>query len=136
VSTLRQGSIVYTVVLNSQGRDPKRRPVVLITPPEQVPAGEPLIGVAISTKPKDPLPAECVRIPSNRRRQGSSQLPERSAAVCNWAVKFYEKDIEDVGGMVYGELLFEIVSRVQPYVVQAQPPVSRPDPDPPTDAAS
>jgi hypothetical protein len=122
VRTLRQGTIVYAVVLDKQGKNPKRRPVILLTPPDKVPEGQPLIGVAVSTQPKDPLPDECVRLPSNRQKQGSSRLPERCAAVCNWAVQFYPEHIEEVGGMVYGELLYEIVEKVKPYVVAAQPP--------------
>lgn len=126
MSDLKQGRIVYTVVFDLRGGNPKRRPVILLTPPDQVPPGEPLIGVAVSTQPKDPLPDECVRLPSNARKQGSSRLPERCAAVCNWAVAFHEASIEAVGGIIYGELLFEIIEKVKPFLAQAQPPVEQP----------
>ena len=123
---LRQGRIVYTVVFDKQGKNPKRRPVILITPPDDVPEGQPLLGVAVSTQPTDPLRSEEVRLPSNRRKQGSTQLPERCAAVCDWAVQFYEKDIEEVGGMIYGSLLLEIVKKVVPHIAKAQPPIQPP----------
>lgn len=128
MSDLKLGRIVYTVVRDPRGGNPKRRPVILLTPSEQVPAGEPLIGVAISTQPKDPLPPECVRLPSNSRRQGSSRLPERCAAVCNWAVQFHADQIEEIGGIIYGELLLQIVEKVKPFLASAQPP-----PEPPPD---
>lgn len=126
MSDLKQGRIVYTVVFDPRGGNPKRRPVILLTPPDQVPAGEPLIGVAVSTQPQDPLPNECVRLPSNSRKQGSSRLPERCAAVCNWAVTFHPESIETIGGIIYGELLLEIIEKVKPFLAQAQPPVERP----------
>jgi hypothetical protein len=125
VRALRQGTILYVYVLDRQGKNPKRRPVILLTPPDQVPEGEPLIGVVVSTQPKDPLPDECVRLPSNRQKQGSSRLPERCTAVCNWAVQFYPEQIEEVGGMIYGELLFEIIEKVRPHLGTAQPPPQR-----------
>jgi hypothetical protein len=101
---------------------------VLLTAADQVPEGEPLIGVAVSTRPTDPLPAECVRLPSSRQKQGSSRLPERSAAVCNWPVKVYRERIteEDIGGVVYGEILEEIVKKVTPHLGRAQPPALPP----------
>ncbi len=132
MSTLRQGSIVYAVVRDKRGGNPKRRPIILLTPPGDVPEGQPLIGVAVSTQPQDPLPAECVRLPSNRQKQGSSRLPERCAAVCDWAVQFYPEDIEEVRGVVYGELLYEIVEKVTPHVARAQPPVRQPPEEPPS----
>lgn len=128
---LRLGSIVYVVVHDKQGRNPKRRPVVLLTPPADVPEGEPLVGVAVSTQPQDPLPPACVRLPSNRQKQGSSKLAEHCAAVCDWIVKFYADDIEEIRGMVYGELLDEIREKVVPHIATAQPPVGTPEPPPP-----
>lgn len=80
MTTLKQGRIVYAVVRDRRGGNPKRRPVILLTPPDQVPEGQPLIGVAVSTQPQDPLPEECVRLPSNRAKQGSNRLPERCVA--------------------------------------------------------
>jgi hypothetical protein len=128
---LRQGRIVWVTVLDKRGANPKRRPVILLTPPDQVPEGQPLIGVAVSTQPTDPLPPECVRLPSNRQKQGSSRLPERCAAVCDWAVQFFEKDIEEVGGLIYGSLLLEIVEKVKPHIEKAQPAIQPPTVEPP-----
>jgi mRNA-degrading endonuclease toxin of MazEF toxin-antitoxin module len=125
---LRQGRIVYVTVFDSHGKNPKRRPVILVSPPEGVPEGAPLIGVAVSTQPRDPLRPEEIRLPSNRQKQGSSRLPERCVAVCDWAVQFFPQQIEEVGGMIYGELLFEILEQALPHIAHAQPPVPPPAP--------
>jgi hypothetical protein len=119
MENLKQGSIVYVKVLDLQGKNPKRRPVVVLSPPDQVKPGEPFIGVAVSTRPQDPLPPECVRLPSNRQKHGSSGLSERCVAVCNWPVQFYAEDIEEARGMIYGELLYEIIEKVKAHLQKA-----------------
>jgi hypothetical protein len=52
------GRIVWVLVADQRGQNPKRRPVVLLTSPNQVPAGHPLIGIAVSTQLPDPLPEQ------------------------------------------------------------------------------
>ena len=77
----------------------------------------------MSTQPTDPLRAEEVRLPSNSQKQGSSRLSERCAAVCDWAVQFHSQDIEEVGGIIYGSLLLEILKKAESHI--ARPPASR-----------
>ncbi len=134
---LRMGRIVWAVVPDKRGQNPKRRPIVLLTPPDRVPAGQPLIGIAITTRLEEPLPDDYVLLPWNRQKQGSSRLPERCAAVCDWPVTFPEQAIQEVGGLIYGELLGDIVARSAAHVQRllqslASPPTAPPADPPPS----
>lgn len=109
---LDQGRIVWADVADLEGRNRKCRPVVILTLADQVPAGEPFIGVAVTTRLEKPLPNTHILLPYHPKRNVMTRLSEPSAAVCNWLVEVWEQDIQDRAGVVPPELLDRIIDVV------------------------
>ena len=65
------GSIIQAKVLDPQGRNEKSRPLVVVTPNEQIQSGQSILAVAISTTIPNPLPVDYVPLSmaSKRRRK-------------------------------------------------------------------
>jgi mRNA-degrading endonuclease toxin of MazEF toxin-antitoxin module len=63
VQRLERGHIVATEVLDPQHRNPKVRPVVIVTPTPDIEAGLPCFGVAITGQLPKPLSNEFVLLP-------------------------------------------------------------------------
>src|SRR5438552_7296188 len=84
VSQLCRGRIVWVQLPDPQGRNPKCRPAVVVTPDADIRADGEVWVVAISTQ-LDQAPAEAqVELPWDRRGHPRTGLRERSAAVCTW----------------------------------------------------
>ncbi len=83
-----RGDIVIIVDLfDPQGRNPKDRPCVLVSPPERFAVGGPFDVVAITTLLPDPLPFDHVPLPWHPRHHPRTGLNKRNAAVCSWRVE-------------------------------------------------
>jgi hypothetical protein len=66
--TFRYGQIVVVPnMVDPNGVNPKDRPVVVVSPPEEIVEGEPLRVVAITTLLPGPVPPHDVRWPWDRR---------------------------------------------------------------------
>lgn len=103
MAVVQQGQIVWAEVPDSAGRNPKVRPVVIISVAESIPEGEPYVGVAVTTQLPAPLPEEYVLLPFNRdARRVQTRLTERSAAICTWLVLVHEAAIQRLAGRVPG----------------------------------
>ena len=95
-----------------QGQNPKCRPVVILTATEEIKAGEPMVGVAISTTFDPRVPQGHVELPWHRGGHPRTGLKQRSAALCTWLVEFEESSIQEYGGVVPGKKLVEILEKV------------------------
>jgi mRNA-degrading endonuclease toxin of MazEF toxin-antitoxin module len=82
VPTLEQGRIVWAEVVDLSGRNRKARPLVILTPSEEVPPGEPFIAVAVTTQLSKPLPADHVLLPWHAQKRVGTRLSAPCAAVC------------------------------------------------------
>lgn len=113
MSTACRGRIIYVEPPEPQGRNPKRRPSVIVTATEDiVPEGE-VVVVAISTQ-KDQAPVEVqVDLPWSRPRHPRTGLSEPCSAVCTWLATVRVADIRDFGGIVPGRSLLEILNRLE-----------------------
>src|SRR3954470_16729515 len=81
----RYSEIVIVVgLLDPQGRNPKDRACVVVSPSDQIEAGGALDVVAITTKLPDPLPPDHVPLPWQLPRHPRTGLGKRGAAVCTW----------------------------------------------------
>lgn len=113
--SLYRGRIVWVELADPQGRNPKRRPVIVLTPDEQITdAG--LIDVAvISTQLSASLPEETVELPWHRDGHPKTKLRTRCGVVCRWISLVAVADIQSTGGFVPAdrlERILEIVARL------------------------
>jgi mRNA-degrading endonuclease toxin of MazEF toxin-antitoxin module len=117
---LVRGLIIWATTPDPAGRNPKRRPVVLLTSQEEVPAGNPLIGVGITGTLPAPLPSDYVLLPWHRSRHPYTGLTKKCAAWCNWRVTIPPNDELEVMGRVPDNVFAEICNKVKA-AIDAQP---------------
>lgn len=101
-SPLQQGRIVWVEVLDPQGRNPKRRLAVVLTPTAEIrPDGE-VVVVALSSQVDQSPPEVSVEIPWHRDGHPRTKLNRRNVAVCTWLVTIPATSIgaDDTGGTV------------------------------------
>ena len=85
---LRYGDIAIVSGLPDPfGRNPKDRPVVIVTPTDELREGRPIFVVAITTTLPDPLPDDYITLPWSRPRHPRTGLNSRNAVVCHWLVE-------------------------------------------------
>jgi hypothetical protein len=84
VATPEQGGIVIARVLDPQKRNSKSRPVVIVTPTDQIKPTAPFYGVAITGQLPRPITDDFVLIPYHRDGHVRTGLKKRSAAKCDW----------------------------------------------------
>jgi hypothetical protein len=110
---LRQGSIVQALVCDPQGRNPKVRPLVVITPTSEILASKLLVGVAITGQFSNPLCRDEVALPYHPGGRASSGLRKPSVAKCTWLVTVRPEDIAEHKGFLSAERLLAVLSAVQ-----------------------
>jgi hypothetical protein len=118
VPSYGQGSIVYAWVLDKQGQNPKRRPMVVINPDHT--AGNDLALVGVSREVPMTVPNNMVILPQDQQ----TKIVYRCAAVCDWLCKVADSLVTTKGGRVPRRIVVEILNRVP------SPPSWVPDPPP------
>lgn len=109
--THRYGEIVLvSAILDPQGRNPKDRPAVIVTPEDRIDEGQSIEIVAITTLIPDPLPDDHVLLPWHRPKHPRTGLNKRCAAVCSWLAWVDESRVIRSVGFVPGRQLLEIAS--------------------------
>lgn len=121
MSQFCRGRIVWVQLPDPQGRNPKRRPAVIVTPDAELRLDGEAWVVAISTQ-LDAAPAEDqVELPWDPRRHPRTGLKERCAAVCTWMEKVKVASIEEYAGTVPGRQLLDILTRIKLPDTPAEP---------------
>jgi PemK-like, MazF-like toxin of type II toxin-antitoxin system len=109
--------VLVTGLLDPQGRNPKDRPCVVVTPTADLEQGLPLQVVAITTWVPDPLPDDHVLLPWQPPRHPKTGLNKKNAAVCSWLARVDEGQVLRSVGAVPGKQLLviaEILARLAP----------------------
>jgi hypothetical protein len=134
VSDLRYGRIVRVELFDPQGRNPKVRPAVILTPTADItPDGE--IQVAAITGETTAAPAEdCVPLPWHRSGHPTTKLTKPSVVVVTWLARVRVSAVERIAGAVPTPQLIEITRKIvvpsgEPTSEQTDPVVP---PTPPT----
>src|SRR5262245_30169359 len=105
MAPLCRGRIVWVELLDPQGRNPKRRPAVIVTPDADIREDGEVWVVAITSQLEE-VPAEAqVELPWDRRGHPRTGLKERCAAVCTWMAKVPVASIQGCAGTVPGRQL-------------------------------
>ncbi|GMV98066.1 MAG: hypothetical protein AMXMBFR83_24190 [Phycisphaerae bacterium] len=110
---LQQGSIVRASVPDANGFI-KSRPLLIISPTDEIVQNRPVAALAITTTFPDPPRADEVPIPWSRVGYPSTGLRKRSAVVCSWRVNIEPSQVEAVHGYlptVYMTKVMETASR-------------------------
>ena len=112
---LCQGRIVWVWLANPQGKDPKQRPIVILTPDEQIETSEQLYGIVCSHSHAAITPRPDYYIPLSWNQTGTTKtkLRKETVALCNWPAAFNKFDVtpDNVGGVVSSEEFAAIVAK-------------------------
>jgi mRNA-degrading endonuclease toxin of MazEF toxin-antitoxin module len=121
VLQLCRGRIVWVELLDSQGRNPKCRPAVIVTPDADIKDEGEVWVVALTTQ-RDAAPAAVqVELPWESRGHPRTKLKERCAAVCTWMEKVPVASIQSIAGVVPGRQLLAILARIKLPDLPAEP---------------
>lgn len=106
---LRHGDIVWANIDDERGRNPKPRPVVVVSRQDEIDDGGSVMVVAITTTFNEPIPDNQVRIPSHPNRNQITGLRRPCVAVCTWSRMVEQADISQRQGRVTTRALQKIV---------------------------
>jgi len=112
MSSPQFGRIVQVEVLDPQGRNPKVRPAVIITPDEAIsPDGE--VDVVAITIQLDQAPEDDqVKLRYDPPGVGRTQLRQECADVCTWRVRVRIADIRGFLGVVPGRQMLALNAKI------------------------
>ena len=110
---LSQGQIVDAEVVDPNGQNKKRRPLVVLTSTAEIAGSDEIVAVAISTKLPDPLPEDCIPLPWSPDGKAKSGLTEQCVAKCRWIVKLSHNDIVSRRGWLPGTVMCQIMHIVR-----------------------
>ena len=109
---LRRGRIVWADLADPRGHV-KRRPVVILTPTDEIRDEQPFTVMAISTSYADPPPDDHVELPWNADcRRVRTRLNRRSAAVISWLGMMTSEQLEEFAGEVPEDLMIRILEKL------------------------
>jgi mRNA-degrading endonuclease toxin of MazEF toxin-antitoxin module len=86
--------------------------VVIVTPSDQIAPTAPLDVIAVTSRVPEPLPHDHVLLPWHAQGHPRTGLNRQCAAVCTWVARIRHTDIRDMGGVVPGSVMLEILSKV------------------------
>jgi hypothetical protein len=101
------GQIVLANVSDGHGNT-KVRPIVIVTPTDEIVAEQPIRAVCISTQIEDPVPPEHIELPWSNPRHPRTGLNKRNVAKCNWLVTVSASDVIEVRGFVPAKAMARI----------------------------
>ena len=106
--------VIVENLLDPQGRNPKTRPAVVMTPTDQIIAGGPLyvIGITTTLTPR-PTDDDFVALPWHADRHPRTGLDKRNAAVCRWLAYFDRTQVLRVIGHLPPRKLERIKDKVR-----------------------
>jgi mRNA-degrading endonuclease toxin of MazEF toxin-antitoxin module len=127
VTPLCRGRIVWVELLDAQGRNPKCRPAVIVTPDADIQADGEVWVVAISSQLSESPADVQVELPWDRRGHPRTGLKERCAAVCTWMEKVPVSCIKGTAGIVPGRQLLDIMTHIKPPPAAGEPDATTTD---------
>jgi mRNA-degrading endonuclease toxin of MazEF toxin-antitoxin module len=91
----------------------KTRPVIILTPNDEIGIDQPLVVMAVTTTYPHPVPKDHVELPWNPdSRRVSTGLSRRSAAVVTWLDTAYADEVMEVIGTVPTKIINNIRERL------------------------
>lgn len=130
MSTLCRGRIVWTVLPDPQGRNPKRRPAIVITPTADIRPDGNLVVVAITSRLDIASPEDQVELPWHRDGHPRTGLRNSSAAVCTWLARIPAAAIDGYLGHIPVPQMLRIIDRLDQLAAESMPDDPLKDADP------
>jgi mRNA-degrading endonuclease toxin of MazEF toxin-antitoxin module len=90
----------------------KPRPVIVLTPSAEINRLHAFHGMAISTTFPNPLPNDCVALPSGAEGKSPTGLRRPCVAVIRWIQNIHPGDVTEYRGDVPTELMEQILERL------------------------
>ena len=109
---LRQGSIVRARVCDPQGRNPKVRPLIVLTPNAELDSKQLIAVVAITSKFANPPLDDEIPLPFDPRTTCLHTTAQACVAKCSWREEINIADVIETKGFVSRKLLAEILAKV------------------------
>ena len=111
------------MVYDPQGRNPKIRPVVIVTQTPEINATDPFAVVAVTGEFSDPLEDHEIALTYHSTGSACTGLKKPSVANCRWQEIITEADIvEDRGRRVTTRELAEILEQLKEIEQEPEPP--------------
>ena len=98
--------------MDTQGRDSKKRPVVIVTATSEIPHASQLTVVGITGEFSSPLEQDEVDLPWRADGKGLTKLTKECVAKCSWIRQIKKSDILEEKGIVPLPLMEEIIKRL------------------------
>jgi mRNA-degrading endonuclease toxin of MazEF toxin-antitoxin module len=130
VPELTEGRLVWVELSDPQGRNPKVRPAVVLTPTEDIrPDG--VIAVAAVTGVVDEIPkGSAVPLPWDRRGHPETKLTKPCAVACHWTAAVPVSAVQSVRGFVPARLMYRVRAAMK-RSLDDDAPTEPPPPPPP-----
>jgi mRNA-degrading endonuclease toxin of MazEF toxin-antitoxin module len=110
---LCQGRIVWVELTDPQGRGPKVRPAVVLTPTAAIASAGTIVVAAISSQIGMAPPERTVPLPWHRdRKQSRTGLTEESEVICDWLRELPVAAVRGTSGVVPTNQLMQIIGKV------------------------
>jgi hypothetical protein len=104
-----RGRIIWTDVTDRRGRNVGEHACIIIAPAKQ---GKPIKAIVVSSNLNISLAEYMVEMPWAKGRHPQTGFDKPCAAMCDWEVDVDVGDINKYGGLIYGPVFDDIVSRV------------------------
>ncbi|MGL6097149.1 MAG: type II toxin-antitoxin system PemK/MazF family toxin [Fimbriiglobus sp.] len=117
------GRIVWVTIPDPQGRNPKRRPAVVLALTGDLTAGGVLAVAAVTTRIAVAPSGVVVSLPWHRDGHPRTRLRTASEVVCDWELTVPAETVEETGGIVPRNRFLEILALVQELRPGFLPPV-------------
>ena len=111
--TPERGRIVLAEVSDPQRRNPKCRPLVIISATENIKPGEPILTVAVTGTFNRPLDSDCVELPWHRDGRVQTELRMPCVAKCSWQQTIQQANIKAYKGLVPAKAMLAILKTTE-----------------------
>jgi len=123
-----QGRLIWAFVLDPRGRNPKKRPVVILTSNQEIATVDVFVTVvaSCSAASRVPRPDHFIGLPFQEFGYCSTKLRKPTVVICDWLAEIPKSTAfssDDFGGIVLPNLLRRIIAKVDEMgSAPAQPP--------------
>jgi hypothetical protein len=112
VPQVSQGSIIRANVTDPSGRNPKVRPLVVLTANSDLASSNSVVAAAVTREIADPPADDEVLLPWHPSGKSRTRLRARCGAKCSWLREIKIADIVEVRGHCPSAELEQILARV------------------------
>jgi mRNA-degrading endonuclease toxin of MazEF toxin-antitoxin module len=129
VGELKRGRIVWVELPDPQGRNPKIRPAVVLTPTADIKSAGTIQVAAITGETTGAPPESSVFLPWLKTGHPKTGLSKPSVAVASWVVSIPVSAIQSMRGIIPTQQMLELLGKCKTWY--SEDPIQGPLPPPP-----